>query len=121
MAFLVWPIELIMVLLRLGFLVSFDKPTCARGLHQRRRSVIAVSQIKNLLGMSIPSSERFFTQVGLLLTVLESIRRATAAISAVEPGDPPFLQGAARAAAATCGLIQRWRSQSHAARRGRHW
>ncbi len=81
LAFLVGLIELLMGLLRLGFLVSFISQPVLVGFVNAAALVIAVSQLKTLLGIPIPSSEKFLTQAGMLLTHLDGINWATVAIS----------------------------------------
>ena len=93
LAFLVGIIELIMGLLRLGFLVSFISQPVLVGFVNAAALVIAVSQLKNLFGITIPSSEKFFTQVGLLLTHLGGISWATVAISAMSLAILFFFKG----------------------------
>ena len=93
LAFLVGLIELVMGLLRLGFLVSFISQPVLVGFINASALVIAVSQIKNLLGMSIPSSERFMTQIGLLLSNLGAINWATVAISILSLAILLFFKG----------------------------
>ena len=81
LALMVGLVQLVMGLARLGFLVSFISQPVLVGFVNAAALVIAVSQLKSLFGMSIPSSEKLFTQVWLLLTHLGGISWATVAIS----------------------------------------
>jgi SulP family sulfate permease len=66
LAFLVGVIQLVMGLVRLGFLVNFLSHPVLVGFTNAAAIVIGFSQVKHLLGIKIPSSEQFYEQVALV-------------------------------------------------------
>jgi SulP family sulfate permease len=80
LAFLVGLIELALGLFRLGFLVNFVSRPVLVGFTNAAALVIALSQVKHLLGISIPSTENVVEQVVLLAQHASAINRVTAAI-----------------------------------------
>jgi len=93
LAFLVGTIELFMGLLRLGFIVNFISQPVLTGFTNAAALLIAVSQVKHLLGMKVPNSELFHEQIALLIANLGSINWATVAISALSLGVLLFFRG----------------------------
>jgi SulP family sulfate permease len=67
LAFLVGIIQLVMGLVRLGFLVNFLSHPVLVGFTNAAAIVIGFSQVKHLLGIKIPSTEQFYEQVWLVL------------------------------------------------------
>lgn len=63
LAFLVGLIQLVMGLVRLGFLVNFLSHPVLVGFTNAAAIVIGFSQVKHLLGIKIPSTEQFYEQV----------------------------------------------------------
>lgn len=63
LAFLVALIQLVMGVVRLGFLVNFLSHPVLVGFTNAAAIVIGFSQVKHLLGIKIPSTEQFFAQV----------------------------------------------------------
>ncbi|HRV90742.1 MAG TPA: solute carrier family 26 protein [Anaerolineae bacterium] len=63
LAFLVGIIQLVMGLVRLGFLVNFLSHPVLAGFTSAAAIVIGFSQVKHLLGLSMPSTEHFYEQV----------------------------------------------------------
>lgn len=102
LAFLVGIIQLLLGLLRLGFVVNFVSQPVLTGFTNAAALVIALSQIKHLLGISVPSTEQFHQQVWLLLSHLNGINWATTTISAGGIGLLLFFRGRLG------GLLGRW-------------
>jgi SulP family sulfate permease len=102
LAFMVGIIELVMGLLRLGFIVNFISQPVLVGFMNAAALVIAFSQVKTLLGVKVPSSERFFEQLWLLAINLASINWVTLAISALSIAILLFFRGPLG------GLLQKW-------------
>ncbi|QDZ40855.1 sulfate permease [Euhalothece natronophila Z-M001] len=67
LAFLVGGIEILIGGLRLGFLVNFISRAVISGFISGAAVIIAFSQIRNLLGLQIPSTESFFELFVLLV------------------------------------------------------
>ena len=67
LAFLVGGIEILIGVLRLGFLVNFISRAVISGFISGAAVIIAFSQIRNLLGLQIPSTESFFELFVLLV------------------------------------------------------
>jgi SulP family sulfate permease len=63
LAFLVAIIQLIMGVVRLGFLVNFLSHPVVAGFTSSAAIVIGFSQLKHLMGVSIPRTEYFYEQV----------------------------------------------------------
>lgn len=80
LAFLVGLIELALGLFRLGFLVNFISRPVLVGFTNAAALVIALSQVKHLLGVSIPSAENVAEQLVLLAQNLGAVNWVTAAI-----------------------------------------
>lgn len=70
LAFLIGCIEVLMGVLRLGFLVNFLSRSVISGFISGAAIIIAFSQVKNLLGLKIPHSESLFSLVASLLGTL---------------------------------------------------
>jgi SulP family sulfate permease len=86
LAFLVGLIEALMGFLRLGFLVNFLSKPVLVGFTNAAAMVIGLSQVKNLLGVTIPSTESFFEQLTLLAQNISTINWKTTAISVLSIG-----------------------------------
>lgn len=67
LAFLVGLLELSMGVLRLGFFVNFLSRSVISGFISGAAVIIAVSQVKHLFGLTIPSTESFFQLIPLIL------------------------------------------------------
>ncbi|GAB4460326.1 MAG: solute carrier family 26 protein [Elainellaceae cyanobacterium] len=77
LAFLVGVIELLMGILRLGFLMNFFSRSVISGFISGAAIIIAFSQVKHLLGLQIPSTESFFVLVRLIASQLSQINPVT--------------------------------------------
>ncbi|MFP4135144.1 MAG: SulP family inorganic anion transporter [Halothece sp.] len=86
LAFLVGSIELLIGGLRLGFLVNFISRAVISGFISGAAVIIAFSQIKNLLGLQIPSTESFFELLILLIRNLPETNLITLALGLVSMG-----------------------------------
>ncbi len=86
LAFLVGSIELLIGVLRLGFLVNFISRAVISGFISGAAVIIAFSQIKNLLGLQIPSTDSFFELLILLIRNLPETNLITLALGLVSMG-----------------------------------
>lgn len=77
LAFLVGVIELLMGILRLGFLMNFFSRSVISGFISGVAIIIAFSQVKHLLGLQIPSTESFFVLVKLIVSQLSQVNPTT--------------------------------------------
>lgn len=77
LAFLVGSLELLMGILRLGFLMNFFSRSVISGFISGAAIIIAFSQIKHLLGLQIPSTESFFVLVRLIASQLSQVNPVT--------------------------------------------
>lgn len=93
LAFLVGLIELLMGFFRLGFLVNFISQPVLVGFVNAAVIVIGFSQVRNLLGLAVPSSDAFHEQVALVATHLGGINWPTVAISAASIAILLFFRG----------------------------
>ncbi len=66
LAFLVAAVELSLGLLRLGFLINFLSRSVISGFISGAALIIAFSQVKNLLGLSVPRTQSFFELLWVL-------------------------------------------------------
>jgi sulfate permease, SulP family len=80
LAFLVGAIEIGMGLLRLGFLVNFLSRSVTSGFISGAAVIIAVSQVKHLLGLKIPATESFVELVTLIGSKLAQTNWLTLAL-----------------------------------------
>ncbi|MCB0167196.1 MAG: solute carrier family 26 protein [Anaerolineae bacterium] len=83
LAFLVGIIQLVMGLVRLGFLVNFLSHPVLAGFTSAAAIVIGFSQVKHLLGLSMPSTEQFYEVVLYAATNLTASNPVTVAIGVV--------------------------------------
>lgn len=77
LAFLVGSIELLMGLLRLGFLVNFLSRSVISGFISGAAIIIAFSQVKHLLGLKIPATESFFELLRFIMSNLAQTNAVT--------------------------------------------
>jgi sulfate permease, SulP family len=70
LAFLIGCIEMLMGILRLGFLVNFLSRAVISGFISGAATLIAFSQVKHLLGLKIPHTESLFTLVSSIFGTL---------------------------------------------------
>ena len=108
LALLVGIIQLLMGVLRLGFVVNFISQPVLVGFTNAAALVIALSQFKHLLGIAIPSSEQFHQQVWLLLSHLKEINWVTAGISAASITLLLFFRGLLGTLLGRWGLSSAW-------------
>lgn len=81
LALLVGIIQLVMGLVRLGFLVNFLSHPVLVGFTNAAAIVIGFSQVKHLLGIKIASTEQFYEQVLLVVQGAGSTNLVTLSIS----------------------------------------
>lgn len=86
LAFLVGSIELLIGVLRLGFLVNFISRAVISGFISGAAVIIAFSQIKSLLGLQIPSTNSFFELLVLLIRNLPETNLMTLALGLTSMG-----------------------------------
>jgi sulfate permease, SulP family len=86
MAFLVGAIEVVMGLLRLGFLVNFLSRSVTSGFISGAAVIIGFSQVKHLLGLKIPATESFSELVTLIVRNLSQTNWLTVALGAASVG-----------------------------------
>ena len=79
-AFQVAMIQIVLGLLRGGFLINFLSKPVISGFTSAAALTIAISQVKNLLGMDIDRSSRFYEEFWQLVTHVEEIHLMTAMI-----------------------------------------
>ncbi len=79
-------IQLGLGLLRLGTLVNFISHTVVIGFTAGAAVLIGTSQIKHILGVSIPSGLHFYEQIGELIAVAGTTNRYSLAIALVTLG-----------------------------------
>jgi SulP family sulfate permease len=80
LAFLAGTIQLVMGLAHLGFLVNWLSHAVISGFTSAAAIVIGVSQLKHLLGITIPSTESFFKLLGAIAAQLPQTNPVTLAI-----------------------------------------
>jgi SulP family sulfate permease len=80
LAFLVGAIEVLMGVLRLGFLVNFLSRSVTSGFISGAALIIAFSQVKHLLGLKIPSTESLSELVNLIISNLSQTNGMTLAL-----------------------------------------
>lgn len=80
LAMLVGIIQLAMGLTRLGFLVNFLSHSVISGFTQAAALVIALSQLKDLMGITIPQTDRFYTLLFYLIQHLSETNFVTLCI-----------------------------------------
>ncbi len=73
-------IQLLMGILRLGFVVNFLSKPVLTGFTMAAAIIIAVSQMKNLLGLEIPRSTNFFTNLANTFSSLLQLHPWTSAV-----------------------------------------
>jgi sulfate permease, SulP family len=86
LAFLVGSIEVGMGVLRLGFLVNFLSRSVTSGFISGAAVIIAVSQVKHLLGLKIPATESFVELVTLIGSKLTQTNWLTLALGLASAG-----------------------------------
>jgi sulfate permease, SulP family len=86
LAFLVGAIEIVMGLLRLGFLVNFLSRSVTSGFISGAAVIIGFSQVKHLLGLKISSTESFGELVTLILRNLSQANWLTLALGITSVG-----------------------------------
>jgi sulfate permease, SulP family len=86
LAFLVGAIEIIMGLLRLGFLVNFLSRSVTSGFISGAAVIIGFSQVKHLLGLKIPATESFSELVTLIVRNLSQTNWLTLALGIASVG-----------------------------------
>jgi sulfate permease, SulP family len=86
LAFLVGAIEIIMGLLRLGFLVNFLSRSVTSGFISGAAVIIGFSQVKHLLGLKIPATESFGELVTLIIRNLSQTNWLTLALGIASVG-----------------------------------
>ena len=79
-AFQVAIIQIVLGLLRGGFLINFLSKPVISGFTSAAALTIAISQVKHLLGMDIDGSSRFYEEFWQLITHVEEIHLMTAII-----------------------------------------
>ena len=79
-AFQVAIIQIVLGLLRGGFLINFLSKPVISGFTSAAALTIAISQVKHLLGMDIDGSSRFYEEFWQLVTHVEEIHLMTAMI-----------------------------------------
>jgi sulfate permease, SulP family len=82
LALLTGAIQLLLGVLRLGVLVSFMSHSVLSGFTSAAAIVIAASQLKDLLGVSVPRAETFPSIVSGVLGALGTVQWATVAVGA---------------------------------------
>jgi sulfate permease, SulP family len=86
LAFLVGAIEVVMGVLRLGFLVNFLSRSVTSGFISGAAVIIGFSQVKHLLGLKIPATESFSELVTLIIRNLSQTNWLTLALGAGSVG-----------------------------------
>jgi sulfate permease, SulP family len=86
LAFLVGAIEVVMGLLRLGFLVNFLSRSVTSGFISGAAVIIGFSQVKHLLGLKIPATESFGELVTLIIRNLSQTNGLTLALGIASVG-----------------------------------
>ena len=86
LAFLVGAIEVVMGLLRLGFLVNFLSRSVTSGFISGAAVIIGFSQVKHLLGLKIPATESFSELVTLIIRNLSQTNWLTLALGIASVG-----------------------------------
>ena len=77
LAMIVGAIEVGMGVLRMGFLVNFLSRSVISGFISGASIIIAFSQVRQLLGLKIPSTESFFELVTLILSKITEVNIVT--------------------------------------------
>jgi SulP family sulfate permease len=108
LAFMVGLIELVMGFLRLGFLVNFLSQPVLVGFTNAAAVVIGFSQVKHLLGLSVPSTEKFYEQVLLVAQNVIQVNWVTAAISAISIAILLFFRNRLSGLLQRKGMSERW-------------
>jgi sulfate permease, SulP family len=86
LAFLVGAIEVVMGVLRLGFLVNFLSRSVTSGFISGAAVIIGFSQVKHLLGLKIPATESFIELVALIVRNLLQINGLSLALGIASVG-----------------------------------
>ncbi len=86
LAFLVGAIEIVMGVLRLGFLVNFLSRSVTSGFISGAAVIIGFSQVKHLLGLKIPATESFGELVTLITRNLAQTNWLTLALGIASVG-----------------------------------
>lgn len=86
LAFLIGLMQIMMGLVRLGFLVNFLSHAVIAGFTNAAALVIAVSQVKHVLGVQIPRSENFFVTVYHLIAALPTTQPLTLGLGVISFG-----------------------------------
>jgi sulfate permease, SulP family len=86
LAFLVGAIEVVMGVLRLGFLVNFLSRSVTSGFISGAAVIIGFSQVKHLLGLKIPATESFSELITLIIRNLSQINWLTLALGIASVG-----------------------------------
>jgi len=81
LAFLVGVIQMVMGILKIGFLVNFLSHPVLSGFTSAVAVVIGLSQFKHLIGVSIPRTESTFEIIGLIIPQLENTNLVVLALS----------------------------------------
>jgi SulP family sulfate permease len=83
LAFLMGAIQLLLGFFRMGFIVSFLSKPVISGFTSAAAIIIGLSQLKNLLGLSLPQSNQLHKVILALFEVKEPIHLITVIISTV--------------------------------------
>jgi SulP family sulfate permease len=92
-ALMVGLLDLSLGLLRLGFLVNFLSRSVISGFMAGAAVIIALSQVKHLLGLSIPNRESVLQLVPLLITHLGQINPITLGLGLASAGVLLYFNG----------------------------
>ena len=93
LAFLVGIIYLLMGFLRLGFVLQLIPHTVIFGFSSAAAVVIIITQIPNLLGISVPTHELVFENVWSIVTLLPTLSVLTLLVGATAVGVLAFTRG----------------------------
>jgi SulP family sulfate permease len=83
LAFLMGTIQLLLGFFRMGFIVSFLSKPVISGFTSAAAIIIGLSQLKNLIGLSLPQSNQLHKVILALIEVKEPIHLITVIISTV--------------------------------------
>jgi SulP family sulfate permease len=83
LAFLMGAIQLLLGFFRMGFIVSFLSKPVISGFTSAAAIIIGLSQLKNLIGLSLPQSNQLHKVILALIEVKEPIHLITVIISTV--------------------------------------
>ena len=92
LAFLMGAIQLLLGVLRMGFIVSFLSKPVISGFTSAAAIIIGLSQLKNLLGLSLPQSNQLHKIILSLFEVKEPLHLITVLISLGSIGFILFLK-----------------------------